>query len=51
MGWNTIVKNFEFVQLIEKKLVLSIFWSVNDSAELNMIINHLIWTYENAQIL
>ena len=38
MLWNIIVKIFDFVYLIEKKQVLKIFRSENDSADLNLII-------------
>ena len=50
MGWNIIVKIFDFVQFIEKKQVLKIFWSENDSADLFLIIKNLIWTNEDVQI-
>ncbi len=50
MGWNIIVKIFDFVQFIEKKQVLKIFWSENDSADLNLIIKNFIWTNEDVQI-
>ena len=50
MGWNIIVKIFDFVKLIEKKQVLKIFWSENDSADLFLIIKNLIWSNEDVQI-
>ena len=50
MWWNIIVKIFDFVQFIEKKQVLKIFWSENDSADLFLIIKNLIWTNEDVQI-
>ena len=50
MGWNIIVKIFDFVKLIEKKQVLKIFRSENDSANLYLISVNLIWTNEDVQI-
>jgi hypothetical protein len=50
MWWNIIVKIFDFVKLIEKKQVLKIFRSENDSANLYLISVNLIWTNEDVQI-
>ena len=50
MLWNIIVKIFDFVQFIEKKQVLKIFRSENDSANLYLISVNLIWTNEDVQI-
>jgi hypothetical protein len=50
MWWNIIVKIFDFVKLIEKKQVLKIFRSENDSANLYLINVNLIWTNEDVQI-
>ena len=50
MWWNIIVKIFDFVKFIEKKQVLKIFRSENDSANLYLISVNLIWTNEDVQI-
>ena len=50
MWWNIIVKIFDFVKLIKKKLVLKIYRSENDSTDLCLINVNLSLTNENVQI-
>ncbi len=50
MWWNIIVKIFDFVKLIKKKLVLKIYRSENDSTDLCLINVNSSLTNEDVQI-